>query len=373
MRIAYDARMIFGNFSGIGHYSLKLLQALAELDRNREYVVIVREGFKPNLPENFRILEYNYSPLSFSTLYRLKRKLGGIDIFHSPFQVCPLNLECQTLVTAHDLMPLLMPDFFKGRNFLVQLYAKKFIRFALSRSFEQSGTIISDSQNTKEDIMNLSLGSERRIRVVYPSVSLDLLQSKETNCGSDGRYDGKPVILTVGQTRPQKNWWRLIKAFKIFGEQVGQGVLILVSSDDRNLKSINSLIRELAFESDEVKVLGYQTQEELVRLYRSADLFVFPSLYEGFGLPPLEAMACGVPVVASNRGSLPEVLGNAAYYVDPEDEKDIARGMQTVLENSNLQQELIQKGYQQVQKYSWERTARQILDLYNEVYQERKR
>ncbi len=375
MKIAYDARMIYGNYSGVGQYSLNLLRALSRIDRQNQYLVLARNSFSSNLPDNFRIVNLDYYPLSFRTLYGLRRVLTklGTQIFHSPFNLCPTNLPIPTIATIHDLMPLLLPKFFQGRHLLLKIYANHFIRFSLSQSLSKASCIVSVSNNTKNDIVNLGLAPAIKIRVCHnaPALSSAVLTSSSPE---DKRKDeAKLRILTIGQTRPHKNWWKLIRAFRILKDKVKQGTLILVSSDDRNLKSIKTLISELKFKPEEISILGYQTQEELVRLYKSSDLFVFPSLYEGFGLPPLEAMACGVPVVASNRGSLPEVLGDAAYFVNPESEEDIAAGMQKVLEDSQLRDNLIQKGYQQVKKYSWEKTARQILDIYDEVYQETKK
>jgi len=368
MKIAFDARMVHGNFSGVGHYSLNLLLALTQIDRQNEYMVITRSGFNYRLPQNFRTFEYDIYPLSVRTLYFLNKKLTDFkpDIFHSTFFTSPLNLGCNTLVTAHDVA-LLSPNYFHGRNWAVQFYARQFVKFSLNRSFRRSSRIISVSQNVKDDIVKLKLSPESRVRVIHPSINLPLRNTELRDLHPAIESSEKPVILTVGNTRPPKNWWGLVKSFKLYVDQTGKGTLILVSSDDRNLDSIASLIRELSLESGRVKMLGYRSQEELVRLYRSADLFVFPSLYEGFGLPPLEAMACGLPVVASNRGAIPEVLGQAALYVNPEDEGNIARGMQEALENIELRRSLINEGHKQVEKYSWEASARQILELYDEL------
>jgi len=374
VRIVYDARMVYGNFSGIGHYSLNLLITLAKVDNINEYFVLTRKGFEYQLPPNFKTLEYDYYPLSLRTLYSLRRDIEKYqsDIHHSPYYLAPLSKSCQTIVTAHDVA-LLFPEHFHGRNLPVRLYARWFIKFSLKKSFRNAKFILAVSGNVGEDIVRLRLASKDKIRVVNPSINLPKnsseSQQQTDRIGSDAE---EPLLLTVGQTRPLKNWWRLIRAFRILRDRIGKCSLVLVSSDDRNFKSIRNLIAELKFEHGEVNLLGYQTQEQLVNLYKLADIFVFPSLYEGFGLPPLEAMACGLPVVASNRGAIPEVLGDAAFYVNPEDEQDIARGMKLVLENAELKQSLVDKGLEQVRKYSWEKTARQVLQLYQEVHEESK-
>ena len=374
MRIAFDARMIYRNFSGIGNYSLNLLKVLAKIDRQNEYVILTRAGFKPELPQNFVIADYDFYPLSLRTLFLLKKDLSQykVDIFHSPFYLSPLNLNVSTIVTAHDVA-LLSPNHFKGRYWAIQFYARQFVEYSLHKSFKKAERILAVSRDVKNDIVRLNLAEESKIRVICSAINLPLHKESPSNCYRESTQSDKAVILTVGQTRPLKNWWNLIRAFRILRDRIGKCSLVLVSSDDRNLKSIKALITELKFEPTEVKILGYQTQEQLVNLYKSADVFVFPSLYEGFGMPPLEAMACGVPVVASNRGALPEVLGDAAYYVNPETVEDIAAGMQKVLEDKELRNTLIQRGYEQVKKYSWEKTARQVLNIYNEVYQEHKK
>jgi len=375
MRIAYDARMIYGNYSGVGQYSLNLLRALSRIDSQNQYIVLVRNGFNHNLPDNFRIENLDDYPLSFRTLYGLKRFTNklNLDLFHSPFNLCPVNLSYPTLVTIHDLMPLSLHNFFQGRSLPVQIYARQFIRYTLKRCLKTSRVILADSHQTKNDIVELRLTEEQKIKVVYPSICIPITSYSGGNSHEQPLKKVDFRILSVGQTRPQKNWWNLIRAFRILRDRMGKCSLALVSSDDRNLKSIKALITELKFEPTEVKILGYQTQEQLVSLYKSVDVFVFPSLYEGFGLPPLEAMACGVPVVASNRGALPEVLGDAALYINPEDVEDIAKGMQKVLEDAALRNTLIQRGYEQVKKYSWERAARQVLGIYNEVHQENRK
>ena len=375
MRIVYDARMIFGQFSGVGQYALQLLKALADIDRENEYIILARNHNTNHWPTNFHRVEIDRYPLSFHTLYRIKNLIPKLrmDLYHSPFNLCPVNLSYPTLVTIHDLMPLLLHNFFQGRSLPVQIYARQFIRYTLKRCLKASRLILADSYQTKNDIVELKLTEEQKIKVVYPSICIPITSYSGGNSHEQPLKKVDFRILSVGQTRPQKNWWRLIRAFRILRDRIGKCSLVLVSSDDRNLKSIRDLITELNLEPGDINLLGYQTQEQLVNLYKSSDGFVFPSLYEGFGLPPLEAMACGVPVVASNRGALPEVLGDAAFYINPEDVEDIAAGMQKVLEDKELRKTLIQRGYEQVKKYSWEKTARQILEIYNEVYQEHKK
>jgi glycosyltransferase involved in cell wall biosynthesis len=372
MRIAFDARMIGDEFSGIRQYSLNILETLAELDRQNEYLLIIRDDRERGLPSSFQKLKFNHYPFSLDTLYRLRIKLENqsIDIFHSPFNICPLNLHCKMIVTVHDIMPLLFPYIFQGRNRLIQIYARMFFKAALRKSLRRADRILSDSSNTGKDIAGFNLAAPEKIRICYPAEGMKRGDFASQTPVLRKEIQKRSTILSLGSTKPHKNWIRLIGAYKMLRHTNPGATLVLVCSDDRNLASIKSLIKELAFEPETIRILGHQTQEELTRLYHSADLFVFPSLYEGFGMPPLEAMSCGVSVVASDRGSLPEVLGDAAFYVNPEDEKDIARGMKVVLEDANLRHTLINRGYGQVKKYSWEKTARQILSIYEEVYQE---
>ena len=255
----------------------------------------------------------------------------------------PLFYKNQVL-TVHDLAFLRYPHWFSRKFYY-------FYRFLIPKLSKISRKIITVSEFSKKEIVSLLGIPSSKIEVVYNAVS--------NKFKYDPHREKDDIILSVSSIDPRKNFIRLILAFKRLN--LPQYKLLIVGSENKIFS--NSEIRNLIKEVPNVEFTGYVSDDELVKLYQKAKLFVYPSLYEGFGLPPLEAMACGTPVIVSNTASLPEVCGDAAYYVNPYDEKDIARGLETVLKDERLQKELTQKGLERVRMFSWEKSAAKLLGI----------
>lgn len=374
MRIAIDARMARKPLSGSGRYAINLIRALANLDQENQYLILQNDHLSEKIieGENFKTIWVNFPALSLRTVFWLQTFLrkAKIDVFHSLYFLAPLGPGFVNIITVHDLMALTFPNFFQGRSLPIRLYAKLFANLFIRSSIICSCEIITDSQMIKNELIQWKPKYERKIRVIPPAVDpvfrklTDPKQIEETR----NKFGlTKKIILYVGNTRPYKNLPRLIKAFGLLMENGKNSCqLVIGSGESRNLPILKKLTKSLELE-DSVVFTGNLTDEDVIALMNTADVFVFPSLYEGFGLPPLEAMACGTPVVTSNAGSLPEVVGDAALLVNPENVEEIVSAIETVLTNKKLRKELIKKGFERVETFSWEKTARETLEVYESV------
>ncbi len=374
MRIAIDARMARKPLSGPGRYAINLIRALANLDQKNQYLILQNSHLSEKIieGENFKTIWVNFPALSLRTVFWLQALLRKekIDVFHSLFFLAPLGRGFVKIITVHDLMALKFPNFFQGRSLLVRAYAKLFSHVFIRSSLTYSNEIITDSQAVKKEVIRWKPECERKITVIPPAVdptfrklsNLPLLEKIKEKFGLT-----KKIILYVGNTRPYKNLPRLIKALALLKKNKDQCYQLVIGGGElRNLPLLRRLTESLRL-ADSVVFTGDLSDEEVIALMNAADIFVFPSLYEGFGLPPLEAMACGTPVVTSKAGSLPEVVGDAALLVDPENEEEIVSAIETVLTNAKLREELIKKGFERVKRFSWEKTARETLDIYKSV------
>jgi glycosyltransferase involved in cell wall biosynthesis len=382
LKITIDARRIHD--FGVGTYIRNLLQALAQTGSPHTWNLICAledVGLFSGLPEQFRPVPYprrDASRLDHFELPRLIRKLQS-DVTHIPFHRVPLFLPRPYAVTVHDLSSLFY-DEAKGA-----LHTAR--EFRLRRGLERASGIIAVSGSTQRDVANLVPDSASRIRLIYnapdPKFFLGRPASADSGNGAEAaarerhrileRYQIRdPFLLYAGSIRPQKNIPRLIEAFAVVRANLerhrGFRDLRLIIIGDQI--SAHPDVRRAVIHSRVehcVRFLGFIPFDTLRIFHELATAFVFPSLYEGFGLPPLEAMASGTPVIASSVSSLPEVVGGAAMLVNPENVFDIARGITEVLLNDELRQELIYKGRRQAARFSWTRTAEEVLRLYEEL------
>ena len=382
MKIAVDVRRI--RDFGVGTYIRNLLQSLSSIGSEHQYDLICCQEDKPQfsaLPKNFRTAIYNRrdsSRLDHLDLPRLLHKLAP-DITHIPFHRVPLLMPKPYLVTIHDLSSL----FFDEASGM--LHAAR--AFRLRRGLERAHRIIAVSGATQRDVTNLVPSAAQRIRLIYNAPDPQFMEhhrlpSDARAAGPDAgarerhrileRYQIRyPFLLYAGSIRPQKNLPRLIEAFAVArasleGHRNYKDLrLIIIGDEISRHPDVRRAVMHSRVESC-VRFLGFIPFDTLRIFHELATAFVFPSLYEGFGLPPLEAMASGTPVIASAVSSLPEVVGGAAMLVNPENVFDIARGITEVLLNDDLRADLIVKGRKQAAGFSWARTAREVLDLYEE-------
>jgi len=295
-----------------------------------------------------------------------------VDVVHYPyfepfFLTLPIFSKNRKIVTVHDLIPLVFPEHFKPG-------LKGMLKWQLQRlSLLNADAIITDSESSKKDIVKYVGVNSEKVRVVYLAAGSDfkIINSKEKIENVREKYNlPEKFILYVGDVTWNKNLPRLMEAvFKINTPLVMVGKALAEEKIDTQNPWNKDLVKvqKLAEKNQNIFRLGFVPSGDLVSLYNAATLFVMPSIYEGFGLPVLEAMACGCPVVTSRGGSLAEVVGEAGKYVDPYDVDSITRAISEVFNNPNMQKELSQKGIIQAKKFTWNKTANETMDVYKNI------
>jgi glycosyltransferase involved in cell wall biosynthesis len=367
VRIAIDARKLHDY--GIGTYIRNLLRHLGRLDHETEYVVLCREEdceAADQFGENFRPVIASSAPYSLREQLQIPMRLRreGVELFHAPHYVLSPLTPCRSVVTIHDCIHLMFPQYLPNR--LAYGYARTFLWSAARRS----DRVLTVSETSKRDIMRL-LGMDAGRVVVIPNAIDErfwTVPSEEEVTRVRERFLlTDPFILYAGNIKPHKNLERLLEAFFRVRKRGLTDIRLLIIGDEISKYAVLRRTVHRHNLHKHVRFLGFVPDATLAVLYRLASAFVFPSLYEGFGLPPLEAMASGTPVVTSNVSSLPEVVGDAAVLIDPYDADAIADGIHRVLTEPALREGLRARGLARAREYSWERSVRQIRDIYSEV------
>src|SRR5579862_4827765 len=372
MRVAIDVRRA-GDF-GIGTYIRNIVNQFARSDDGNEYLLIGQQAhvqqFDP-LPENFTLLEYPSDPGSFHTHMHLPYLLHkrGVDLLHMPWFYAPAIVPSRLVLTVHDLTDVLVPP--PGLPAMMQAGRLFFARRALTRA----DRILAVSHSTKREISRMFDVPEGKIEVVYNALDERFLR-EPASADADRTLERlavtDPFVLYAGNIKPQKNLPRLIEAFAVAKAELrdhpvySKLKLLLIGDSAEEHSDLRRAVLRSRLQSD-VRFLGFVPQTVLRVFYARASAFLFPSLYEGFGLPPLEAMAHGAPVLTSSVSSLPEVFSQAALLANPENIFEIARGIRQILTEDVLRETLIRRGYELVQKYSWERSAEQVREVYRSV------
>ena len=374
MRIGID--LINLNLSnlggGLGRFALQLVCGLAAFDKKNEYVVFINSELEDKIrvenPKfNFRIIKTphrRYAPWNQVFFILHKGELSGIDILHSPVTPSPLLLfgAVKTVVTIHDLAWKFFSDTF--RRVGVAWWS-----VAWPRALKQSRHIVADSESTKKDVIHFYNISENKITVIYPCSSLNFQAASQGAIGAVKKRYNLPekYILSVGVSHKRKNLNSLIKAFQILKEEKNiPHKLVLTGPRGWGSAVFVSEIRALNLQ-EQVIFTESIPDNDLALIYKSADVFVFPSLYEGFGYPPLEAMTCGTPVVVSSNSSLPEVVGEAGLYIDPHNPQDIADKVFQIISSPSLAEKLRKLGLDQAKKFTIEKMIEKYLETYKKV------
>lgn len=374
MRIGIDYTAAVRQGGGIGRYARSLVRGLAEVGGRHCYRLLVAGGAagtaNEKWPCNFRLVSLPLSDYWMTVLWqRLRVPLwaelftGPVDLFHSPDFVLPPICKAKTIVTVHDLSFLRHPE----------CYEAKFCQYleqAVPRSVNRADLVLADSQSTRRDLIELLGVEPDRVEVLYLGVEKRFRPIADEVCLEEvrERYELPPrFILSVGTLQPRKNFGRLIEAYSQLLEKTSVEVhLVIAGAKGWLYESLFRRVEELGLER-EVIFLGFFADDDLPVLYNLADLFVFPSLYEGFGLPPLEAMACGTPVISSDASSLPEVVGLAAEMVDPLDVGGLGEVIRRVLSDGDLQAEMIGKGLTRAGQFTWSTTVGSLLRTYERL------
>jgi glycosyltransferase involved in cell wall biosynthesis len=361
--IAIDGRKYFD--FGIGTYIQQLVKSLSRLKSIHKFVLYAssEDIASVSLPPGWTIAEANYPKYSISEigLFGLRTKVDKVDVFHEPHYTLPIGIGNISVVTIHDIIHLRFPQLF-GR--FQRLYSYSMIR----HSVRHSRFVIADSEFTKKDILSTFRLNPDKIKVIHLGVSEQYRPLRGHGQLDDFRKRfgiQRPFILYVGNVKPHKGIDILLTAFGQVRKKVDMD-LVLVGGSILQDRVLGSLAQGAGID-DRILELGRLNEEDLVMAYNAAEVLVMPSRYEGFGLPALEAMACGTPVLVSNAASLPEIVDDAAIIFKVGNSRELADALLRLLKEPALRREMIKKGREQARKFTWIQTAKQTLDLYEQI------
>jgi glycosyltransferase involved in cell wall biosynthesis len=375
MRIGIDCRTILnpklGEQAGVGHYTYYLVKSLIKHDKKNEYVLFFDWRFR-NMKEfeqknvtvkNFPFSQYNkFLPFAYSHMlisaYLMK---SGLDVFHSPISSLPLTYSKKSIVTVHDLAIYKNPAWFPSQIFSTKLL--------VPRSLRSADKIIAVSESTRKDLKEIFNVPAKKVKVIYEGAQVKKIPVRSKNDSLKRFKLWSKYILFIGTLTPRKNIIALLRAYKqILSWEPGFSEYQLVLAGAKSFKSeeIFDEIKDLKL-NKQIKYLGYITHNQKIELMKKATCFTFPSSYEGFGLPVLEAMVLGTPVITSDISSLPEVAGKAALLVNPEKEQEIAKALKKLLSDKKLQARLTKSGLEQAKKFSWDKCAQETIKVYESV------
>lgn len=385
MRIGINARCLQTENTGLANYAINLLINLLSISPLEEYYLFSprqekRLSLKAYLrqgPSGDRCHEVLSWPITlksgslvsqfikvFWEKFYLTHELNRyqVDLLHDPSFSLPFNYQKPKILTVHDLSFLRFPAAFTARTYF---YHKLF----LGKVIEMADIVIAVSENVKQDIKEFYRTKDKKLRVIYEGVNDIYLEPDD--CGMNGKASnkftaGKPYILSVSAMNPRKNIPRILKAFSLLKDRHKDLLLVLVGRKAWGCADIEKTVNELDL-NGRIIFTGYVDDNTLRCLYKNSLAFLYPSLYEGFGLPLLEAMACGTPVITSNISAMPEIAGQAALLVDPFNHCQIAEAIESILVNAPVRNELIRQGKERLKCFSWRRAAEQTLEVYRSL------
>jgi glycosyltransferase involved in cell wall biosynthesis len=361
MKIGIDIRTAGGEKTGKGWFTFHMTQNLLKLDKKNEYILYAKDGVAGfEQFKNAKQKLINGGSIFWHKNVANNAKKEGVEVFFAPSSyITPFFLpkSIKTILTVHDLVAFLFPE---GNDKKATFIEKMFLRKAIKKATK----IIAVSKNTKKDLEEKFNDAKGKIEVVYCSsgeefkpVSKESLQEfiKKTSLP-------KKFFLSVGTLNPRKNYPTLIKAFAKLNEKYPNYNLIIVGGKGLSYEEIKSLIKE-NYLNKKVHLLGYLSTKSMIGLYNLAEAFVFPSFYEGFGIPPLEAMRCGCPVISSYTSAMPEVVSDAALMINPDNVDEIFGAMIKIIEDEDLKENLMNKGLIRSKKFSWKDSGAKLLEI----------
>ncbi|MCX6354800.1 MAG: glycosyltransferase family 1 protein [Candidatus Aureabacteria bacterium] len=373
MHIAYDGRILVASQrTGIGRYTYRLIELISGLCPGQPPAVFYpRGGTRGEFPgEMVRTVhsiipgdlrEDRFLRLWYDLYLPFQIRRRGIDLFHGTSFLIPRTRRARTVVTVHDLAHEKYPE-------LAPACSPDFAR-RVRQSVARADAVIAKSCTTRDDILELFHVEEGKLRVIYEGVNEGFTPCEDMALRAAflKRYGmHSPYIFSLLPLHPRKNIPGLLSAFSLFKKRTGLPHSLTLGGKEYEGRELLSAVERLGI-SESFTFVGYIPSEDLRLFYSFADAFIFPSLYEGFGIPPLEAMACGTPVLASRGGSMPEVLGPAARYFDPKDTEEMAHRLAELLGSESERVRLREKGFAQAHRYRWDNCARETLALYKEL------
>jgi len=372
MKIGIDARFYGPSSKGLGRYTQKLIEHLENIDHTNKYVIFLRrdsfDSYEPR-NKNFSKVVADYPWYSFAEqiFFPLLLRKQKCDFIHFPHFNVPLLYTGRFAVTIHDLILIHFPTV-RASTLNPLFYWLKFLcyKIVIYAAIMRSERIFSVSAFTKKDILSHYNVPKEKIVVTHQAGFSASDKPKNENVLADYGIL-KPYAMYVGNAYPHKNLERLVLAYKAAQKKLKDTQLVLVGGDDYFYRRLEKFITDKGI--SQIRVLHALSDDELAALYRNAHAYVFPSLYEGFGLPPLEAMTYGVPVTSSDHPCMQEILGESALYFDGKDRQAIADAIVTIMTDETLRAALSQKGKNQQRKYSWTRMAEHTQEIYRTIGQ----
>ncbi|MEW5760402.1 MAG: glycosyltransferase family 1 protein [Candidatus Thermoplasmatota archaeon] len=371
MKIGIVTKWVDEGYTGVGQYTYNLLTHLKKIDNKNEYTLIHLKKSDDLLYKKSERWSDILIPRLPSVLWVVSENLfikkiaKNFDIIHEPFIGLFMRMNCKTVITIHDLIPRM-----KGSK--VPISFKLYFRYLMPRALKLADGIIANSENTKKDLHRYYDIEEKKIAVIHHGV--EKIEPSEENIEKTKKmFDIEyPYILSVGTTYHTKNLPNAIRAFSKFKKRkAGEKYkFIIAGKRGSDYKNILKIIRELGLKEEVILTAEhkeYLKNEEIASLYKLSSLLIFPSLYEGFGFPPLEAMAHNIPVIASRAASIPEVVGDAAIFFEPTNIEEIANAIEIALIDNEIRNKLIKRGQERIKLFTWDRCARETLDWYENV------
>lgn len=359
MKIAIDVQTTMGKPTGFGFYVSNLVENLKKTQNGHKYLLVEPDSEKDfSTPKRFFWDQLTYPMVA---------KKHGAELLHQPCFSAPFIFKGPVVITIHDLISMLFPE---NIPFASRMFYSKWMPI----TYRKATKIITISQSTKNDIVRLLKIPSEKITVIPLAVEEKYKKavSKSELEKVKQKYKIKDdYILHVGTLEPRKNLQFLIKIFaKLIQDKKNDNLnLVIVGKKGWYFEGLFELVKKEQLE-DRVIFTGYVDDEDKPAIYQGAKIFAFPSLYEGFGLPPLEAMASGVPVISSNTSSMPEVVGDAGILLSPKDEKAWIEALTLVNNDSAKRSSMIEANKKQIQKFAWEKTAQKTIEIYEQAYKE---
>ena len=370
MRIGIDARTI-NVYPGMGRHCYSLTKALAKIDQENEYVIFKTPKASMPLTDNpnFEEVTVDIRPLSVGSVIGFSRHVAKakLDMLLCGFYIAPWNVPCKMVLTVYDMMDRSFAKIFSHHPFPIPLCLKLFYRIVVRRAVRNATRIITISEFTKREVLKYHRLKAEHIYAIHlaadthfrPEQDITVLQRVRERYHLPSDY-----VLFLGTTKYYKNLDRLMESFALMmrKDMPSRPMLVVAGMKDALGSRLLQLVRRLEIEND-VLFIGEIDEDDMPALYSLATVFAFPSLYEGFGLPPLEAMSCGTPVIVSNTSSLPEVVGEGGVQIDPFNTEEMARALEKMLTDDSHRKAMSDKGLRQAANFSWEKTAQETLNV----------
>ena len=383
MKIGIDARFVGPSGTGLGKYAEKLIENLKKIDSKNQYFIFLRKANWDYLKigKNFKKILADVPWYSISEQVKLPKifEKQSLDLLHVPHFNVPILYRGKFIITIHDLIHHQFSESsVTTKNPLIFKIKRFGYRFVINYAIKNSKKILVPSNFVKNELIKTFGVNPQKITVTYEAAEEEYFQSQDKDkpgleklqTGFGGKPRGQPFIIYVGNAYPHKNLEKLLEAFKFLTRnqkpETRNLKLALVCSRDVFWQRLQERIKEQGL-GDQVALTSYIPANELSAIFRQAKAYVFPSLSEGFGIPGLNAMAAGLPVICSNIPTLKEIYGNAALYSNRHSPEDMAAKIQEVITDQQLRTDLVEKGREQVKKYSWQKMAQETLEVYQQI------